>query len=300
MSALPAALQYRWPGLPCVPVNKTRQAVFDPSHPPFPLHRELWRLLRPPSAPAAVSVEGAAEGAHKGEGPALGAQPLAGTSSQAELELTAGQGAREGEELVASRLEHALRVRPCCCLGCAVPVGNMLRSAVRRLVRVFHAASTCVARPCPATAPPPCAPLPQDLFPASFTQLVRVYNHQAVDKLLLQHDAASTQRDRTTNAVAALRLQLKDAEAAGGGDGAGPAKRRGGAGKAAARLARAEAQLAKEQEQVLQLEAEIEEARSKALSEPLGTAFFALFRWGAASTEIRRSLAVCSNGKAHC
>ena len=91
--------------------------------------------------------------------------------------------------------------------------------------------------------PPPACPGPlQDIFPDSFTQLVRVYNHKAVDKLLSQHEAAASHRDRCVTALAAARGK---ADAAQG---------KGGAAKAAARLERAEAELAKAEERVGELE----------------------------------------------
>lgn len=124
--------------------------------------------------------------------------------------------------------------------------------------------------------PPPACPGPlQDIFPDSFTQLVRVYNHKAVDKLLSQHEAAASHRDRCVTALAAARGK---ADAAQG---------KGGAAKAAARLERAEAELAKAEERVGELEGQVEVARQAALEQPLGTAFIALFRCGslaAAST----------------
>lgn len=112
------------------------------------------------------------------------------------------------------------------------------------------------------------------LFPSTFTQLVRVYNHKAADALLVKHEAAASQRDRCVTALAAARSQLQAAE------GKGEAAGKHGA-RAATRLAHAEAELAKWQERTVQLEGQILEAQQAALSRPLGTAFIALFRCGA-------------------
>jgi len=126
----------------------------------------------------------------------------------------------------------------------------------------------------------------QDLFPGSFTGLVRVYNHHAVDLLLSQHEVAATQRDHAATAVAQARKQLEAVQAKGGSKGTAAAASAGGGcrgdpeGRAAARLAKAEAELASRQERVEGLESETEAARQAALKKPLGTAFIALFRWG--------------------
>lgn len=151
-----------------------------------------------------------------------------------------------------------------------------------------------VATPVPPSPAPLCL---QDLFPGSFTHLVRVHNHRAVDRLLVQHDAAATQRDRLAGAAAQARREagsagLGDAGAAaaaaaapGSADGGAAAGSAGGgtapkaAARAAARQAAAEAALSLQQARVEQLEEEIEAARQAALRQPLGTAFIALFRW---------------------
>ncbi|KAL4419727.1 hypothetical protein ABPG75_006825 [Micractinium tetrahymenae] len=137
----------------------------------------------------------------------------------------------------------------------------------------------------------------KDLWPDSFTGLVRVYNHKAVDCLLVQHDAAATKRDQLVTAVAAARARAKaqGCDSAGSGSGAaaepgssqaaaegGEAGRHGAAqgrkaARAAARLAAAESRLAAQQPKVEQLERDVEAARQAALQEPLGTAFVALF-----------------------
>ncbi len=136
----------------------------------------------------------------------------------------------------------------------------------------------------------------QDLWPNSFAGLVRVYNHKAVDCLLVHHDEEATKRDRLVAAVAAARAQAKAQGCEGGADSkagepdAGRAAAEGGkkwwhcgawrrtAAAAAARLAAAEARLAAQEQNVVQLEAEIEGARQAALKQPLGSAFIALFR----------------------
>ena len=114
------------------------------------------------------------------------------------------------------------------------------------------------------------------VFPGAFAQLVRVYNHKAVDLVLIKHEAAASQRDRCANAAAAARSQLDAAK----DEGAGSSRR---SARAVARLARAEAELAKWQERTEQLEGQFQEAQQEALSQPLGTAFIALFRWGGRS-----------------
>ncbi|EFN57874.1 hypothetical protein CHLNCDRAFT_57000 [Chlorella variabilis] len=136
----------------------------------------------------------------------------------------------------------------------------------------------------------------KEFFPQSFSRLVRVHDHLAVDRLLAKHEDAATCRDRALTAVAAARASLSAAEAA---PSAGPAQDGGGSGKAggggsgsgggrkaaraAARLARAEAGLAKWQGRVEELEQQIVAARQHALARPLGTAFIALFRTQAAA-----------------
>ncbi|KAL4437833.1 hypothetical protein ABPG77_005745 [Micractinium sp. CCAP 211/92] len=135
----------------------------------------------------------------------------------------------------------------------------------------------------------------KDLWPNSFAGLVRVYNHKAVDCLLVHHDEEATKRDRLVAAVAAARAQAKAQGCEGGADSkagepdAGRAAAEGGkkwwhcrawrrtAAAAAARLAAAEARLAAQEQKVVQLEAEIEGARQAALKQPLGSAFIALF-----------------------
>lgn len=136
----------------------------------------------------------------------------------------------------------------------------------------------------------------KDLWPDSFTGLVRIYNHKVVDCLLVQHDEQATKRDRLAAAVAATRTRAKmedcdsgceagkagkpHAELAASGreelesPGAG---KDGKAAAAAAKLAAAEARLAVQQQKVAQLEEQIEVARQTALKEPLGSAFIALF-----------------------
>ena len=121
--------------------------------------------------------------------------------------------------------------------------------------------------------PPPCVP-PQSLFPSSFTRLVRVFDHKAVDLLLVKHEAASSQRERSVTAVAQAHAAAK--AAAGGGGGGGSRAE----GRAAARLAKAEAALAKWRARTEELERAIVEEQQRALGRPLGTAFIALFRWG--------------------
>lgn len=160
----------------------------------------------------------------------------------------------------------------------------------------------------PAPSPPPPAVTPhspcvQDLWPNSFAGLVRIYNHKAVDCLLVKHDVEATKRDRLAAAAAAARVRAKALGCSGGsGSGAGEpsaeaAATEGGkaeshvaagdgkAAKAAATLAAAEARLSVQQHKVAQLESDIEAARQAALKEPLGSAFIALFRCGLRVTE---------------
>lgn len=135
----------------------------------------------------------------------------------------------------------------------------------------------------------------RDLWPNSFAGLVRIYNHKAVDCLLVKHDVEATKRDRLAAAAAAARVRAKALGCSGGsGSGAGEpsaeaAATEGGkaeshvaagdgkAAKAAATLAAAEARLSVQQHKVAQLESDIEAARQAALKEPLGSAFIALF-----------------------
>lgn len=121
----------------------------------------------------------------------------------------------------------------------------------------------------------------QQLFPTSFTRLVRVHNHAAADSLLAQHDVAVARRERAAAAAAAAaRAQLK----ASGTDGAEKPVKGSGATwrqrRVAARLAKAEADEARWQARAAELEGQVAQARAAALERPLGTAFFALFRCG--------------------
>jgi hypothetical protein len=111
----------------------------------------------------------------------------------------------------------------------------------------------------------------QELFPGSFEQLVRVYNHKAVDKLLGLHEGAATHRDHAAAALADAQQRAKAGAASAGGS---FWERR-----AASKRAGAEPELAAAQDKVAELEAQIEAARAAALSQPLGTAFIALFKW---------------------
>lgn len=134
----------------------------------------------------------------------------------------------------------------------------------------------------------------QELFPSSFSGLVRVYNHSSCDHLLAKHEHAATQRDCCLTAVAAARCTLDAAEAAATAAAAEMKPGQAAAAvsavtnkklsrrvqAAAAKLAEREAELARRQAETLALEQQVVAARKEALAQPLGTAFIALFRCG--------------------
>ena len=132
-------------------------------------------------------------------------------------------------------------------------------------------------------------PLLQALFPGDFDQLVRVYNHKNVDLLLSKHDATASHRDvlvtragkarraleaaRETEAAAAASFKATGKDGNGSVMGGGPQVL-----KAIAKLEALQAEIAIMDLKVEELEEEIEKAQEEALSKPLGTAFFALFK----------------------
>lgn len=222
-----------------------------------PPRRELRRLLR--SGPA---VFRAASVVVDGDGDLRGSSKCLTDSSSASLALSEHDAQRAGSaaDATAAQLAQGLQVRTPDARMFWGPAGNCcaVRHAwLSNATACLHPYSLCLRR---------LAALLQALFPDSFDQLVRVYNHKAVDLLLVKHEAAASQRDRCVTALAAARA-LMPAEGAKGGA------------RAAARLARAEAQLAKWQQATELLEQQFVEARQAALSQPLGTAFIALFRW---------------------
>ncbi|KAI3425260.1 hypothetical protein D9Q98_009028 [Chlorella vulgaris] len=195
-----------------------------------PPSSELWRLLRPPTAatPDLVLVD-------SGKVTELG--DMSPTAKDGQHGLEAGGGSSRSSSRM--ELEQALGESG------GQEAGKGAEFVAAKLTEAL-----------------------QGLFPKSFTHLVRVYNHHAVDKLLVQHEAASTQRDRFVTDVAEARRKAAAAETNG------KAKAAKGAG---AKLAKAEAELAKWEAKTTELEAEIEAARSAAFEQPLGTAFIALF-----------------------
>lgn len=174
---------------------------------------------------------------------------------------------------------------------------------MRQALEACHCPTTTTSQPCrwlaggcaacPAPRPltqtlPFCLPIPiifsaavQELFPSSFTSLLRIYNHKAVDTLLVQQDAAAARRERWAAAAAAASRQLK---ALGGGSSEGKSGSSGSGRivawrrrRAAKRLAHAQAEHGKWQQRAAELEQRAEAARQEALARPLGTAFIALF-----------------------
>lgn len=129
------------------------------------------------------------------------------------------------------------------------------------------------------------------LFPGSYQQLVRVYNHLEVDQLLVSHDAAAAARDRCATSAAAARALLKAGEGNDGGTTPSGWRLR----LAAKQLGWAEAGEAKWGERAALLEAQVAEARAAALAHPLGTAFIALFRsgWRGIAAEAAGELGGC-------
>ena len=133
-------------------------------------------------------------------------------------------------------------------------------------------------------------PSVQALFPGEFDQLVRVCNHKNVDKLLTKHDGTTSHRDvlltradkarralllaRAEEAMAAKPSKAKAVEHADlAVEGGGPSVQ-----KAVAKLQALQAEIAVMDLKVEELEEEIEKAQEDALSKPLGTAFFVLFK----------------------
>lgn len=251
---------------------------------------------------------GAAETAE--EKGAVGTPTAAAAAAGAQLgkkaldKLRGSEGQLEGYEpdLVAGQLTHALQVDEGSSLGKQCLAAQVLgrvglqaapssRWHMACLPPNWGGGHTCTA------SPSPCIPLPQELFPSSFASLVRVHNHEAADCLLVKYDAGAARRDRWAAAAAAARLRLKalggmadgaeQQEGGAGGKGSagdkiGGSKAGGRSGwrrrQAAKRLARAEAEEDKWRQRAADLEAMVEAARQEALTQPLGTAFIALFR----------------------
>ena len=153
----------------------------------------------------------------------------------------------------------------------------------------MRCSTVCPTRPSMLPIPSLPPALLQALFPGEFDQLVRVYNHKNVDLLLGKHDATASHRDvlvtragkacraleaaREKEAASAASVKAKGKDGNGAVMGGGPKVQ-----KAVAKLEALQAEIAVMDLKVEELEEEIVKAQEEALSKPLGTAFFALFK----------------------